>query len=120
MHSGSRGFTPARVPLVGFIMVRFGSLGHSNWSSGSFGFASVLSSAYRGFRIHSAEREFTLASLVFARFIMVRVCSFVRPSGSFGFAWVHSSARKCLRDHSRSREFILGVVSFSRGSLGRS
>ena len=72
VHSGSRGFTGARLAVVGFFRIRMGPLQRDKWWSVSFGF--------------------TLPRLVVVGYIRVRVGSHGRAnwsSGSFGFAWVH-------------------------------
>ena len=72
LHSGSLGFTLARLGVVGFILVRVGSIVLSYRSPRSFGFALVHSCAPNGRRVHSDSRGFTPACLLFVGFNRAR------------------------------------------------
>ena len=122
VHSDSRGFTLARLGIVGFIRL---CVCHSGAPS--------------GFWVHSGVRRFTPARLAVvgvrvgylwrARgvvgFIRVRIGSLGRAIGSlgsFGFTWVLSGPPRSRRVHSRSRSFTregLGVFGFIRVRVGR-
>ena len=97
-RAGSRGLTCARLGVVGFIMVRVGSLvrslGRVMGSLGLFGFTLGNFGAPRGRRVHSGSRGcaprwcrrvhnvsrgFTCALLMVAGFIRVRKQSLARP-----------------------------------------
>ena len=78
VHSGWREFTPAHLAVVGFVLVRLGSLWREYGSSGSFVFARVYSGAQRGHWVHSCTRGFIGAGLGFVVFIRVRVGLLVR------------------------------------------
>ena len=73
VHSGSRGFTWVRLPFVGFICVRVGSLRRAYDSSGSFRFPWVHSGAFRIRDVHLCSRVFTRALLGIVGFIRVRM-----------------------------------------------
>ena len=60
VNSGLRGFTRARIVVVGFMQIRMGSLRRDRPSCGQF---------------HSGSRWFTLVHLRFVGFIPVRVGS---------------------------------------------
>ena len=110
-----------RLNVAVFIQVRFGSLGRTKGSSGSFGFAWVGCGVYYGFawvnpgatrgrrshwgsrgltpaclcrRVHLGSRGFTGAGLVVVMFI-----------------WVHSGAPECRGLNSCSCAFIQALIA---------
>ena len=125
IHSGSRGFTPARQAVA---WVRVSSLGCAKGSSGSVGFAWVHSGAPTGRRA-----LWVRALLVVVGFILVHVGSFLSRLGVVGFIRVNvgslavvgflrfrlgSRARLGYVEFIRNREGSLGSVYVSSSSFG--
>ena len=105
VHSGSLGFTRARIGGIGFNRSRVGLFRRAKWSSGL--------------------PPFTLARIGVAGFIRVFTLARRGRGGSLCFARVHSSAPTGRQVNSGSRGFTwarLGDIGFDRarlGSLGR-
>ena len=72
IHLCLRGFNNVLLGIIGLILVRVGSLGCDNVSSGSFGFAWVHLGATRDGRVNSCSRGITPARLAVVGFIQVR------------------------------------------------